>query len=215
MDSKTKIEMAELALKIVVAIAGGLWAFALLFMLKQRALADANLRKIETEIREIELNVRQQAVVTTSIGSTIVSDPDGKGYLVIAVVDIANLGNRNTRIKWKDELPAFYVRRMKFNECGEPIPDNESREFRVPLTMNPYGEARSHVIRAGATEVISFVFRVSATGCYLLSFRGAVAPEEREEAEKLGATLLTAWTANKYIMVGKDPIPSSPHFPTT
>ena len=79
---------------------------------------------------------------------------------------------------------------------------NTVTQLRAPLTLDPDSEAESHILRAGGTELIHFVFRVSDPGLYLLSFRGAVDSVEREEAKKLHANLPVAWTANRYTFVG-------------
>ena len=83
------------------------------------------------------------------------------------------------------------------------------QEFRVMQTGNPRSEAVSHIVRAGATESIPFLFRVSCPGIYLLSFRGAVAEQEREDARKLGAELPSAWTGRKIVFVDDAPTPSA------
>jgi hypothetical protein len=214
MDVKTWIEIVELVLKIVVAIAAGGWAFSLLVLLKQRELAQAALRKSEAEIRDIELRSRhvdaqirdielkakQQAVVSVGIESTVYRSPEG-GYILLAVVELTNRGGRNTKIKWRDEPPAFRVRVVKFDAEGMASYDSV-KELQVPLTLDPTSVPNSHIIRAGGTESISFSIRVPIAGVYLLSFRGVVDEQERTESAKLGADLPVAWTGNRYVLVG-------------
>jgi len=169
---------------------------------------EAKLREMDLSAQEAQLRLRLQAIVTVSIEPTILPSPDGGGYVILAVVGITNRGNRNTLISWMDELPAFYVRQVeKFGEHGEAVLQKDARTFRVPATINPNVNARSHVIRVGSTETIPFAVHVKEKGLYLLSFRGAVAEEERAEAKRLGVKAATAWTANKYVLVSDAPSP--------
>jgi hypothetical protein len=78
-------------------------------------------------------------------------------------------------------------------------------DFSVMLTRDPRAKARSHVIRAGATETLTFALRLTTPGLYLLSFRGAAAKDVREEAAKYGVRLPTSWTAKRYVYVGDAP----------
>ena len=216
MDVKIWVDLIDLGLKIVVAFGAGVWAVALFRLLHQRELAQAALRKSEADIRDIELKgkladaqirdlelkAKQQAVVTVAIQSTVRRSPEG-GYVLLAVVEITNRGGRNTKIKWKDELPAFYMRQVKFGADGTASYDLV-KELRVPLTLNPQAEPKSHILRAGGTESIHFPIHVSISGVYLLSFRGAVDEQEREESAKLGAELPVVWTGNRYVFVGDE-----------
>src|SRR5437899_2592647 len=61
MDPKTRIEWAELALKFIALLASGIWAFWLLFVLRKRELARADLQKKEAEIRDLELKEKLQS----------------------------------------------------------------------------------------------------------------------------------------------------------
>ena len=76
----------------------------------------------------------------------------------------------------------------------------------VPLTRNRHRAARSHIIRAGGSESISFAFQVSAPGLYLLSFRGLPDEEVVAEAEKLGASEPVVISTSKYIWVDETPV---------
>ncbi len=124
--------------------------------------------------------VIRKAAVAVDIRPTITRSLDGDGYLIAAVVELANRSSQNTKIDWKDESPAFHVRPAKFDADGKPKYDPPTR-FRVPLTFNPKSGAISHIIRAGTTESIPFAFKVASAGLYLLSFRGTVDGEERAE----------------------------------
>jgi hypothetical protein len=212
------LKIGELELKIVVAIGAGAWAVALFLLLRQRELAQAALRKSEAELRDIEkqgkvadaqildleLKAKQQAVVTVTIQSTVRRSPEG-GYILLAVVKLANRGSRNTKINWKGELPAFYVRQVKFDADGMPSYDLvNQKQLSVPLTKNPEVKSKSHILRAGGTESIHFPIHVSISGVYLLSFRGVVDKQERAEAAKVGAKSPVAWTGNRLVFVGDE-----------
>jgi len=221
-ELRTWIELTELGLKIVAVVGAGIWAVAFLLLLRKRELAQAALRKSEAEvrdlelkakhvdaqIRDLELKAKQQAVVRVDIQATVRRSPDSSGYIILAAVELTNHGGRNTRIKWKDEPPAFYVRSAKLNADGKPD-YGPPTEFRVPLTLDPDSEPPSHIIRAGGTESIPFAVQVSSPGLYLLSFRGVVNEQEHAEAQKLGAEMPTAWTGNRYVLVGDTPSPGA------
>ena len=199
---KAWIDLIELGLKIIAVFGAGIWAFAVLRLLRKDDNATVLARDAEARIKELELRAKLQAALAVDIRPTIARSLDGDGYLITAVVELANRGSQNTKINWKDEPPAFHVRLAKFDADGKPKYDPPLR-FRVPLTFNPKSGAVSHVVRAGTTELIPFAFKVAAAGLYLLSFRGVVDGEERAEAERLGLSLPEAWTGNKYVLVGE------------
>jgi hypothetical protein len=123
-----------------------------------------------------------------------------EGHVIIAVVELTNCGSQNARIIWKDQPPAFSVRLVRQDENREA--DYELiGEFPVPLTLDPKGEALSHVVRAGGKVSLPFTARISSAGLYLLSFRGVVDEKDRAEAAKLGVKLPTAWTGIRYLFV--------------
>jgi hypothetical protein len=199
---RTWMELIELGLKIVAVAGTGLWAFAALRALRNGETADFSLRNSEARIRELDLQAKQQAAVSVEIKPAVQRCVDGNGYVVTAVVELANRGGQNTTINWKDQPPAFHVRLAKFDADGKPKYDPPTK-FRVPLSLNSKSSAVAHVIRPGATESIPFAFKVASAGLYLLSFRGAVDAQERAEAERLGVALPEAWTGNKYVLVGQ------------
>jgi hypothetical protein len=199
---KTWIDLIELGLKVIVIFGAGIWAFAVLRLLRKDDSATVLARDSEARIRELELRAKSQPAVAVDIRPTITRALEEDGYIITAVVELANRGSQNTKINWKDEPPAFHARLAKFDADGKPKYDPPAR-FRVPLTFNPKSGAISHVIRAGATESIPFAFKVPSAGLYLLSFRGSIDGEERAEAERLGLPLPEAWTGNKYVLVGE------------
>jgi hypothetical protein len=203
MDLKTKMELVELGLKIVVAVAAGAWAIALYWLLRTRAQADAKLRETEANIRLIELNSKRQTVIRTTIEPTVIASPDGKGFVIIAVINIANVGSQSTTIEWSTTEHPFTVRRVeKFDDdSGGAKPEQKGKTFAVPLTANPMSVAPSHIIRAGGIETISFAVRVTVSGLYLLTFRGRVSEQARKEVKELGDKNTTIWGASKYLLV--------------
>jgi hypothetical protein len=220
MDLQAWVGLIELGLKIVAVLGAGVWAVALLFLLRQRELSQAALRRSEAEIRdfelkarhvdaqirELELKAKQQAVVRVDIQAAIRAS--GSGHIILAVVELTNRGGRNTKIKWRGEPPAFYVRFAELGGDGKPH-YGPATECRVPLTVNPEFEPISHVIRAGGTESIPFAVRVASPGLYLLSFRGLVDEQERAEAQELGVEMPVAWTGNRHVLVGDAPAGST------
>jgi hypothetical protein len=102
------------------------------------------------------------------------------------------------------------ARRPELRGVGEawvPVLGRRPQEFRVPLAFHPNDEAESHIIRAGGIESIPFALRVPVAGLYLLSFRGLVDVLEQPVAQELGAKKGTAWTCNRYVLVGDIPAP--------
>lgn len=187
-DPKILIAFGELLLKAAAVLAAAIWAVLLLRLLRQREQAEVNIRKSEAEIRDLDLKQKYveaqiadiqlkttQAVILVDIGVKTHRHRDA--YLMIATVELTNLGSQNTRIMWKDQPHAFSVR------------------------MVETAEALSHVVRAGGKEVLPFAARISCPGLYLLSFRIAVDERDRAEAKKLGVELPTAWTGNRYVLV--------------
>ena len=162
---------------------------------------DLKAKHTEAQIRDLDLRCKQQALVRVDIHPEVHPAPDGGGYLILTTVDLTNRGTRNTRIKWRDQPPAFYVREARFDADGKPEFDTPTTEFRVPLTLQPDQESVSHVIRAGGTESIPFAIRVTTPGLYLLSFRGMVDEEERKVSAITGADLPVSWTSNKFVLV--------------
>jgi hypothetical protein len=179
------IELIEVCLKVLAVLGAGVWAFTALRVLTNSDTANASLRNSEASIKELELRAKQQAVVSVDIKPAVQRSMDGDGYVITAVVELANRGAQNTTVNWKDQPPAFHVRLAKFDADGKPKYDPPTR-FRVPLSLNPRSGAVSHVIRPGATESIPFAFKVASAGLYLLSFRGAIDALERAEAERRG-----------------------------
>jgi hypothetical protein len=122
------IELIELCLKVLAVLGAGVWAFTALRVLTNSDTANASLRK--------------QAVVSVDIKPAVQRSMDGDGYVITAVVELANRGAQNTTINWKDQPPAFHVRLAKFDADGKPKYDPPTR-FRVPLSLNPRSGAVS------------------------------------------------------------------------
>ena len=198
---KAWVDLIELGLKFVALFGAGIWAFAVLRLLRQSGSATVLPGDLAARIREIELLAKLQPAIAVDIHPAIARSLDEDGYIITAVVELANRGSLQTKINWKDEPPAFHARLANFDADGRPKYEPPVR-FRVPLTSNPKSAAISQVIRAGATKSIPFAFKVPTAGLYLLSFRGGIDGEERAEAARLGLPLPEAWTGNKYVLVG-------------
>jgi len=228
MDIRAWVPEMDIWLKIIGLIVGAVWAFFLLFYLRQRASVDTEIRKKESEIeiarkkleielaadqintqkkefeiKELELKTRKQIGVTIDIHADV--SADNKGYTLIATVAITNHGNEATRIRWKDEPPPFAIHPVNFDVEGKAQPGDQPLSFSVMQTRNLNQPAVSHIIRAGATETLTFAARLRAPGLYLLSFRGATAKDVRVDAVKYGVLLPAAYTANRYVYVGEPP----------
>jgi hypothetical protein len=162
-----------------------------------------NTKRTEAEIRDLDLKCKQQALVQVDIRPEVHPTSDSDGYLILATVKLTNRGTRNTRIKWRDQPPAFYVHEVTFDEEGKPDFGNR-RDFQVPLTLHPDLDAISHIIRAGGAESIPFAVRVTTPGLYLLSFRGSVDEAERNVSANTGAELPVSWTARKFVLVSRE-----------
>jgi hypothetical protein len=135
---KAWIDLIELGLKVIAIFGAGIWAFAVLRLLRKDDNATVLARDTEARIRELELRAKLQAALAVDIRPTIARSLDGDGYLITAVVELANRGNQNTKINWKDEPPAFHVRLAKFDGMANR---NTIRPFGSGflslLTLNP------------------------------------------------------------------------------
>ena len=197
---KPSLECLQIVVEALAIIVAGVWAVIGLIAFRRRERAVADLRKVEIETRQIELAMRRAAALDVAIEvETTAAEPTGS-YCLAVMVSLHNCGNRDTRVQWEGEPAALVVRRVAFADGGVPV-FAEPIELRVSMTRDPAASARSHVIRAGATERLAFAARVPGVGLYLLSFRGAVDPKERSAATELGVEWPTAWTAAKYVSV--------------
>jgi hypothetical protein len=148
----------------------------------------------------LDIKIRRQIKVSVNIETDTLSG--SQENIVVATVRMLNEGNEATRVVWDSQSPAFTVRFVTFDKDGKPQHDDPLR-FPVMTTVNPEAPAKSHFVRAGATEVLTFAFKPRQPGLYLLSFRGATDKSVHAEAEKYGVLLPTAWTAKRYILVAR------------
>lgn len=192
--------------EILAILLAGAWAIYGYFVFRQRERASAELKQIELVTRRAELELRQTAIVKSEITTVVSLCPDSDGYCLIANITLINHGKRDTRLKWKGEIPAFSVRRVAFNNDGTPTFPGEPILSTVRQTKNPNNEATSHIIRAGGEQKITFALLISSPGVYFLSFRGVIAPDEKAVSVEAGAspTSSFSWTATKYIVIRKD-----------
>jgi hypothetical protein len=121
---------------------------------------------------------------------------------VTVVINISNSGNRDTRIEWQGNQ--FLVDLVKF-VVGKEAEYSRVMEMFVPITRYRQFPAKSHTIRAGGTESISFGFQVPEPGLYLLSFRAVPDEKAIKEVENLGALAPVAITTSKYVWIDESP----------
>jgi hypothetical protein len=165
-------------------------------------MAAAELRNVELSNQQIEFATRQLAVISAQIDASFHRADSGKGFWIIADLTLRNSGTREARLLWQGERPAFSVHEVAFDANGAP-------QFRRPLyvrvrrTSDPNQEATSLVIRAGATDHLTFAVNVQEAGLYFLSFRAALDPDEGRISRAVGATGKPAWTASRFLPVGR------------
>src|SRR5262245_59612832 len=97
-ELKAWAEIIEIALRCLAIVGAGVWALLVLILLRQREQVQTGLRKTEAEVKSLELQSRQQAVVRVDINTSTHRAPDSNGYIVVATIDLANRGSRNTRV---------------------------------------------------------------------------------------------------------------------
>jgi hypothetical protein len=190
------IDEAKTVAEIVALVVVAAWAIYGFVVLKQR-------EKAAAELRKVELESRQMAVVTFDIAATSERRPDAPGYCILADVTMVNKGKRDTRLKWDGESPAFAVWRTSFTSDGAPQFADVPIRVRVGQARHPGAEVVSTILRAGETQRKAFAVTVSEPGLYLLSFRAALAPEEHEVSRQAGADPQkgVSWAITKYIVV--------------
>jgi hypothetical protein len=202
-------EVVKLVEIMAVVIAGG-WAIYGFIVLRQREKASAELRRIDLESKNAEIEARAVAVLCVEISATSAPRPDGHGYCIFSEVTLNNVGKRDTRIKWKGEDPAFIVRRTEFSTNGAPQYPDPPIKIRVRQARDPNNEALSHVIRAGGTQRLTFVANVPTPGIYFVSFRGVLDPEEQGISFDAGTRSgnPVSWTSVTYVLIS-DTVDSS------
>ena len=211
---------------------GGAWAIFGFRVLRRRERADAELKKLTLEMRDLELSehkhgadiskldaetrkltleevkLRGQAAVHVAIAASCRRAHDQSGFYIFANVTLTNSGTHDTRIKWQGEPAPFSVRPVRFPPNEPPRFDAAALELRVRQTRNPNEDAVSHVVRASASERLAFVAHIASPGVYLLAFRGAVDESERKASSEAGAILPTSWTAQEYLIVDETQAPT-------
>jgi hypothetical protein len=202
-DPKTWAEVVEIAFKIGALVLAGGWTIFGFYIFRQREKDVADLRKVELEARQLELATRRLAVVRTEITATTHRSLDGAGYCILADVSLTNAGTSETRVQWIGEPPAFTIRHASFGPDGSASFTKPPIDMRVRQARDPNADALSHVLRAGTTERFAFAAYVGQPGVYLLSFRGALAPEDRSVSIGAGTAPHNpvSWTARRYVVV--------------
>jgi hypothetical protein len=174
--------------------------------LRQGQLALSNL-KMQAETEAAKEAAKE--AISVDIKPTIHPSPEGKGYIICAVVELTNVGSRIKRIEWTGAESPFSVHSVRFRDDSVTADYDKLISLDVMQTRDPKSKAVSRVIRSSGKESISFAFRVSSAGLYLLSFRVPLGKEERVESKNAGANLPVAWTCNKYVLVSDTPFPSA------
>ncbi len=193
---------------ILVSLAillGGIWGLISFRSLRETAFRraqighlDAELRKTEEEIRQIELSNRKQAVLAISIHTTQVSLPDDTQRYISVVVSIENLGSRNARLP--TSRSPFTVRAVQVDD-GDALSFTQEQPYQVRRASDPRYPPPNIIVRAGGIERIPFFCKVGLPGLYLLTFHVSMTKEEQEVAEQEGFSFAGSWVAKEYIIV--------------
>jgi len=180
------------------------------------------IQKLDQENEQLRRSPVRKTIIVVDIQPTVVPNPDGKGFIVLGVVELTNQGNLDTRIAWHKQPPAMQMSRALFRADGQPDFDHQTKA-RVRSTSNPNADAHAHIVRGGGKEAVVFALHAPVAGLYLLSFRaegeplepeqaasgGAGEPLEPEQTASGGAGLPRPWTGNKYVLVGEALVPSA------
>ncbi len=208
-DTKTLSEIVEIAktlFEIAALTLAGFWAVYGFFVFRQRDQAAAELRRTELDAQRIVQELRKVAIIRPEISAEITEGASGV-FLLFAEVFIRNDGSRDTRLSWRGGSAAFSITRVEYGGDGIPVFLDDPIRLHVRLTLNPEQHAVSHVIRAGASERLTFTARLPGAGVYLLSFRADL--DQRELIVSQGAGTRrgnsVSWTATKFIYAGRPP----------
>lgn len=172
----------------------------------ERLRAEADIRKSDAELRQLDLENRTQAVVDMSIDANSVTVPGETRVFLAVTVTVTNTGNQNTRLILRDQRP-FSIRRVSFGTDGAAN-YGDRRDFAVARAAMPDSWARSIVVRTGGTERIPFLVAVPEPGLYHLAFSIPLAPADAAVSEEAGTELPPHWAAQKYVVVGEDECPA-------
>ena len=181
----------------LAVVLGGIWTALTFGVLGQAQRARAELQKLQLELS-------RQAVIETEIRAEQFSLLGDSSRYISAIVEIKNVGQRNTVIDFK--FP-FCARRIRFNESGRQVEDDlfQSLYFGAVLPgVAPEDVIGRSVLRAGAKEQHPYAVRVDGPGLYLLTFFAEVDPGEIEVVRALyphDSTVSANWTAQRYLVV--------------
>ncbi len=195
----------ESILVSLAVLLGGIWGLVsfralreIPFRRAQIAHLEAELRKTEEEIRQIELSNRKQAILAISIHATQVSLPDDTQRYISVVVSIENRGSRNTRLP--TSRSPFVVRAVEVDD-GDALTFTQEQSYQVRRASDPRHPPPNIIVRAGGIERIPFFCAVSRTGLYLLTFHVSMTEREQEVAEREGFSFAGSWVAKEYMIV--------------
>ena len=204
MDTKTKIELADLILKVIAGILAAAWALYLLRLI-HRPLAQAGLLKSKIEFDDYQQRKSLLGGLALSLQATAHQIPGSANFAIFAVVDITNRTESHVfRIQWTDAPLHVWV--AKFDPQGSPTYKHHAASS-VRRTSDPNSPAMPLRVRPGATESLSFAVGVSTPGIYLVTFRIPIEPKYLDDVKKLGMEMPGTWTRKAHVVVGNTPEP--------
>jgi hypothetical protein len=225
------VSIVESLVKSLAILAAGGWAVYLFFRLGQVARArleidkvrlerdkvneeidkvrlergklDQEVNKLQREIIKLDTEMKTHAVLSISIKSAQLIVPSDPAKYINTIVEVCNKGTRTARLIYDTDEHPFLITPVSFDQTGNPCFGDQIRHP-IPQSRNPSAAVLSNIVRPGATEVIPFLCRVSASGVYFVSYRAEVTAEENlAPLYELGVPKYNpiSWTAKTYVMV--------------
>lgn len=189
--------------EIIAILLAGVWAVYGYFIFRQRDKSQLELKQIEIETKRSEYEIRQTAIICTNIIHEAIWLHNQQATCLVIYVQINNQGRKDTRIRWAGELPAISIRKVSYNDDGFPMYSENPILLTVRSTKYPNKQAIAHIVRAGGSQTVSFTTTIKDAGVYLITFRGVMAPDEKNVSVEAGASVSSglSWTATKYIFI--------------
>ncbi len=159
--------LAKAAQSSAVAIAvviGGTWTLYTFIRL-------GTIRKAQAELRKLQLESAEQAVVSIDVNVEQMGRYFGTGYVLSGAAVVSNKGNRNTLIDFSAEHSCT-VTKVDFNDVGQA---NDGETFNVPYHMTYY-------LRSGVTITFPFIARVQTPGVYRVNVKSPLYSPEAAQA---------------------------------
>lgn len=178
---------------IITFAIGGIWTIYTFDVLSARDRA-------KVELKEIEKNLHQQAVVNVDLSIKQVDlSIDNKRYINITA-NIENTGNRSTRLELGDRVIA--VIKINYDSDGELVVENIihspvlafADETQANFWSLPYT-----IIDSGETRKFPFFIQVGSPGIYLIGFQAIYSGEESIKfPQKVGGSPGHIFTVSGY-----------------